>query len=175
MIQSHTLSMLQGIAEPTIRHLACRGGVKHISGLIYKEARGVLKIFSEKVHAFYLFLATPAYLLWFFRSSVIQSHTPSTLNERPSPPLMSSTPSSDRATLSMASVLRFSLGSISICYSVLGVYCTILIRISFVSYHVWRIECSLNLRSLSPLWNLVMTILQEGPKPPASIRNNRAD
>jgi histone H4 len=36
---------IQGITKPTIRRLARRGGVKHISGLIYEETRGVLKIF----------------------------------------------------------------------------------------------------------------------------------
>ncbi|KFK43090.1 hypothetical protein AALP_AA1G078100 [Arabis alpina] len=33
----------------TIRRLARRGGVKRISGLIYEETRGVLKIFLENV------------------------------------------------------------------------------------------------------------------------------
>ncbi|KAE9385034.1 hypothetical protein BT96DRAFT_960811 [Gymnopus androsaceus JB14] len=36
---------IQGITKPAIRRLARRGGVKRISGLIYKETRGVLKIF----------------------------------------------------------------------------------------------------------------------------------
>ena len=40
---------IQGITKPAIRRLARRGGVKRISGLIYEEARGVLKIFLEKV------------------------------------------------------------------------------------------------------------------------------
>jgi histone H4 len=31
------------------RQHPCRGGVKHISGLIYEETRGVLKIFLENV------------------------------------------------------------------------------------------------------------------------------
>ncbi|WMV40114.1 hypothetical protein MTR67_033499 [Solanum verrucosum] len=35
---------IQGITKPAIRRLACRGGVKCISGLIYEETRGVLKI-----------------------------------------------------------------------------------------------------------------------------------
>ncbi|KAK3189018.1 hypothetical protein Dsin_028579 [Dipteronia sinensis] len=35
---------IQGITKPVIRRLARRGGVKRISGLIYEEARGVLKI-----------------------------------------------------------------------------------------------------------------------------------
>ena len=34
---------IQGITKPAIRRLARRGGVKRISGLIYKETRGVLK------------------------------------------------------------------------------------------------------------------------------------
>src|SRR6266699_6322312 len=44
-----------GITKPAIRRLARRGGVKRISGLIYEETRGVLKIFLENVstHATY--------------------------------------------------------------------------------------------------------------------------
>ena len=41
--------MPQGITKPAIRRLARRGGVKRISGLIYEETRGVLKIFLENV------------------------------------------------------------------------------------------------------------------------------
>lgn len=40
---------IQGITEPAIRRLARRGGVKRISGLIYDETRGVLKLFLESV------------------------------------------------------------------------------------------------------------------------------
>ncbi|KAL6527814.1 hypothetical protein OROMI_029625 [Orobanche minor] len=40
---------IQGITEPAIRHLARRGGVKRITGLIYEATRGVLKIFLENV------------------------------------------------------------------------------------------------------------------------------
>uniref|UniRef100_A0A6P7GMM7 Histone H4 n=1 Tax=Diabrotica virgifera virgifera TaxID=50390 RepID=A0A6P7GMM7_DIAVI len=40
---------IQGITKPAIRRLARRGGVKRISGLIYEETRGVLKVFLEKV------------------------------------------------------------------------------------------------------------------------------
>ncbi|KAI4977371.1 hypothetical protein ZWY2020_057283 [Hordeum vulgare] len=36
-----------GINKPAIRRLARRGALKHISGLIYEETRGVLKIFLE--------------------------------------------------------------------------------------------------------------------------------
>jgi hypothetical protein len=35
---------VRGITKPAIRRLARRGGVKRISGLIYEETRGVLKI-----------------------------------------------------------------------------------------------------------------------------------
>ncbi|KYB24697.1 Histone H4-like protein [Tribolium castaneum] len=48
-----TLSKAQkkkkGITKPAIRRLARRGGVKRISGLIYEETRGVLKVFLENV------------------------------------------------------------------------------------------------------------------------------
>ena len=40
---------IQGITKPAIRRLARRGGVKRISGLIYEETRGVLKVFLEAV------------------------------------------------------------------------------------------------------------------------------
>ena len=40
---------IQGITKPAIRRLARRGGVKRISGLIYEETRGVLKVFLEHV------------------------------------------------------------------------------------------------------------------------------
>ena len=43
---------IQGITKPAIRRLARRGGVKRISGLIYEETRGVLKIFLENVSRF---------------------------------------------------------------------------------------------------------------------------
>ncbi|XP_043539684.1 histone H4 type VIII-like [Chiloscyllium plagiosum] len=39
---------IQGITKPAIR-LARRGGVKCISGLIYEETRGVLKVLLENV------------------------------------------------------------------------------------------------------------------------------
>jgi histone H4 len=41
--------VILGITKPAIRRLARRGGVKRISGLIYEEVRGVLKIFLENV------------------------------------------------------------------------------------------------------------------------------
>ncbi|XP_055492249.1 histone H4-like [Leucoraja erinacea] len=40
---------IQGITKPAIRRLARRGGVKRISGLIYEEVRGILKVFLENV------------------------------------------------------------------------------------------------------------------------------
>ena len=43
---------IQGITKPAIRRLARRGGVKRISGLIYEETRGVLKVFLENVFQF---------------------------------------------------------------------------------------------------------------------------
>ena len=42
-----------GITKPAIRRLARRGGVKRISGLIYEETRGVLKLFLENVSDVY--------------------------------------------------------------------------------------------------------------------------
>ena len=38
------MDFLQGITKPAIRRLARRGSVKRISGLIYEETRGVLKV-----------------------------------------------------------------------------------------------------------------------------------
>lgn len=40
---------IQGITKPAIRRIARRGGVKRISGLVYEEVRGVLKVFLENV------------------------------------------------------------------------------------------------------------------------------
>lgn len=40
---------IQGITKPAIRRLARRGGVKRISGLIYEEIRGVIKIFLDNI------------------------------------------------------------------------------------------------------------------------------
>ncbi len=41
--------LLGALQKPAIRRLARRGGVKRISGLIYEETRGVLKVFLENV------------------------------------------------------------------------------------------------------------------------------
>uniref|UniRef100_A0A673HY11 Histone H4 n=1 Tax=Sinocyclocheilus rhinocerous TaxID=307959 RepID=A0A673HY11_9TELE len=40
---------IEGITKPAIRCLARRGGVKRISGLIYEETRGVLKVLLENM------------------------------------------------------------------------------------------------------------------------------
>ncbi|XP_016842410.1 histone H4 [Nasonia vitripennis] len=40
---------LKGITKPDIRRLARRGGVNRISGLIYEEARAILRVFLENV------------------------------------------------------------------------------------------------------------------------------
>ena len=49
---------IQGITKPAIRRLARRGGVKRISGLIYEETRGVLKV-SLPAHAGHTLARTP--------------------------------------------------------------------------------------------------------------------
>lgn len=38
-----------GITKPAVRRLCRRGGVKRISGKMYEETRGVLRLFLEKV------------------------------------------------------------------------------------------------------------------------------
>ncbi|XP_065564253.1 histone H4-like [Artemia franciscana] len=40
---------IQGITKQAIRRLTPRGGVKHCSGSIYEETRGVLTIFIENI------------------------------------------------------------------------------------------------------------------------------
>lgn len=40
---------IQGITKPAIQRLARRGGVKRMSGSIYEETRGMLKVFMEKI------------------------------------------------------------------------------------------------------------------------------
>jgi histone H4 len=42
-------ALARPLQKPAIRRLARRGGVKRISGLIYEETRGVLKVFLENV------------------------------------------------------------------------------------------------------------------------------
>ena len=48
-VPPYTQVSAAGITKPAIRRLARRGGVKRISGLIYEETRGVLKVFLENV------------------------------------------------------------------------------------------------------------------------------
>lgn len=50
---------IQGITKPAIRRLARRGGVKRISGLIYEETRGVLKVCLHKYTVSYKFFSIP--------------------------------------------------------------------------------------------------------------------
>ena len=80
-------------------------------------------------------LCLPLLLTYLSRLSVIRLHTPSTRSERLSPLSMLFMPSSGQGVPSTDLVLRCSLVSVPSCYFVLGVYCTILIRIFFVSYH----------------------------------------
>ena len=49
MSRLDTILHTHDVTAQAIRRLARRGGVKRISGLIYEETRGVLKIFLENV------------------------------------------------------------------------------------------------------------------------------
>lgn len=40
---------MEGITKPAIRRLARRAGIKRISGLVYGEMRGVLKVFLQDI------------------------------------------------------------------------------------------------------------------------------
>ena len=103
------LTCPSGITKPAIRRLARRGGVKRISGLIYEETRGVLKIFLENVRR----ITVSSYFLtqWSIRSFATLKHTLSTRRGRPSPLSMSSTLLSGQDALSTVSVhRRLSLG-----------------------------------------------------------------
>lgn len=40
---------IEGITKPALRRLCRRGGVKRISGLVYDESRGVLRVFLENI------------------------------------------------------------------------------------------------------------------------------
>lgn len=40
---------IQGVTKGAIRRVARRGGVKRISGVVYEETRGVLKVFLDHV------------------------------------------------------------------------------------------------------------------------------
>lgn len=79
--------LLIGITKPAIRRLARRGGVKRISGLIYEETRGVLKIFLENVSPIALAPSGPddgmRLTPKLTRLSVIRSPTRNTRSGRP--------------------------------------------------------------------------------------------
>ena len=60
---SLSLTHSVGITKPAIRRLARRGGVKRISGLIYEETRGVLKIFLENVSRIVVLMLLPQLIL----------------------------------------------------------------------------------------------------------------
>ena len=79
--------------------------MKRISGLIYEETRGVLKIFLENVRVVFT-VHTVWILIHLHRSFVILLHTPSTQSARLLLHLTWSTPSSVPAALSMVSVLK---------------------------------------------------------------------
>jgi len=102
----------RGITKPAIRRLARRGGVKRISGLIYEETRGVLKICKSPIH-----LYTPhcfhqydieinTNIQSLRTSSETLSPTLSTPRGRPSPPSTLSTLSRGRAEPFTVSVLK---------------------------------------------------------------------
>ena len=61
---------IQGITKPAIRRLARRGGVKRISGLIYEETRGVLKVFLERA------MSSPGHEIQSFFTSYLVPHFP---------------------------------------------------------------------------------------------------
>ena len=46
---SRSLTFLFQLSYSSIRRLARKGGVKRISGFIYEETRGVLKVFMENL------------------------------------------------------------------------------------------------------------------------------
>ena len=96
-----------GITKPAIRRLARRGGVKRISGLIYEETRGVLKIFLENVRSFFSVLCS--FSKFPPRSFVILSLTQNTPSGKLSQLLTSSMLSSGRGARCTALVLRLFL------------------------------------------------------------------
>jgi hypothetical protein len=102
----------RGITKPAIRRLARRGGVKRISGLIYEETRGVLKICKSTPCPFTSYPSMPLYIeikanIQSSRtSSETLSPTLSTPRGRPSPPSTLSTLSRGRAEPFTVSVLK---------------------------------------------------------------------
>lgn len=102
---------IQGITKPAIRRLARRGGVKRISGAIYEETRGVLKVFLEHVIRYFasehnesnmnsfVFMFFVLFCLLVF--SEMQLPTQSMQEERQSHPWMSCMLSRDKDEPSM--------------------------------------------------------------------------
>lgn len=88
-----------------IRRLARRGGVKRISGLIYEETRGVLKIFLENVIRDSVTYTEHAKRYVTLSSHLLQYSDPSV--EKLSLLLMSYTPSNALAVPFMVSVPKF--------------------------------------------------------------------
>ena len=70
---------VQGITKPAIRRLARRGGVKRISGLIYEETRGVLKVIIKLELFLTVFILRSSWRT----SSATQSPTLNTRKGRP--------------------------------------------------------------------------------------------
>jgi len=102
----------RGITKPAIRRLARRGGVKRISGLIYEETRGVLKICKSTLQLSIHDSLRPHCIVnnTNDQSSRTSSETPSptlsTPRERLLPLSMSSTLSRGRAEPFTVSVLK---------------------------------------------------------------------
>lgn len=72
---------IQGITKPAIRRLARRGGVKRISGLIYEETRGVLKVSYSRAGSgecqltfVYTLISLPEMFLCVYKCSGIDSN-----------------------------------------------------------------------------------------------------
>jgi hypothetical protein len=61
---------IAGITKPAIRRLARRGGVKRISGLIYEETRGVLKVSNHKTRKLCVCV-----LIWLFQGFLGERHS----------------------------------------------------------------------------------------------------
>ena len=78
----------QGITKPAIRRLARRGGVKRISGLIYEETRGVLKVHFSRTG---IVMHDQLFRCSLRMSSAMPWPTPSMPRGRPSRPWMLST------------------------------------------------------------------------------------
>jgi hypothetical protein len=122
------LIQIRGITKPAIRRLARRGGVKRISGLIYEETRGVLKICAYHLTCYILWYPFRKRNVYLFTaniqslrmSSEIPLPIPNTQRERPvrSPSFQSPTlhpPVRDHHTFS-----RSTRTSLCVCRSEMG-------------------------------------------------------